>query len=303
MLTLERIDEGSALVRGRGSRPASCATEEAEIAPRIHIASEPFFWSLRLLPAPRRKAMHALYAFRREVGGIAEGEASRTLKLALLADWRDQIALLYAGRPQHVVTRALRDAINRFDLRCDDFLAIIDGIKMDANADIRAPSQEQLDLYCEQTAVAVGRIALRILGVAPPDSERLAAALGHGMQLTGILRDLAQDAARHRLYLPRELLHAHRIFATIPSYVLAQRALPQVCNALAERAVAHFADAERAIAARPRWAMLAITAMLASYRTLLEGLLARGWARLDQPVRMPAWRQTALLIGHGLVGR
>jgi phytoene/squalene synthetase len=67
--------------------------------------------------------------------------------------------------------------------------------------------------------------------------------------------------------------------------------------------VAHFADAERAIAARPRWAMLAVTAMLASYRTLLERLLARGWARLDQPVRLPTWRQTALLIGHDLVGR
>jgi GNAT superfamily N-acetyltransferase len=84
------------------------------------------------------------------------------------------------------VTRTLRDAIDRFDLRCDDFLAIIDGIKMDASADIRAPSQEQLDLYCEQTAVAVGRIALRIFGAAPPDGERLAAALGRGMSLIGV---------------------------------------------------------------------------------------------------------------------
>ena len=303
MLTLERIGEGSALVRGCDPGPATCPAAEAEIAQRIRTARGPFFWAVQLLPAPRRKALHALYTFRREVGGIAGGEGSRTLKLALLADWRDHIALLYAGRPQHVVTRALRDAIDRFDLPCNDFLAIIDGIKMDSTADIRAPSLEQLDLYCEQTAVAVSRIALRIFGVASPDGDRLAAALGRGMQLTGILRDLAQDAARHRLYLPRELLHAHRIFATMPSYVLAQPALPQVCNAFAERAAGHFADAERAIGARPQWAMLAVTAMLSSYRTLLEGLLARGWARLDEPVRVPAWRQTALLVGHGLVGR
>jgi phytoene synthase len=303
MLTLERIHVGSALVRGRGPGSVAYPAEEVKIAQRIRTASGSFFWLLRLLPAPRREAMHALYAFRREVGGVANSEASRALKLAVLADWRDQIALLYAGRPQRVVTRALRDGIDRFDLRCNDFLAIIDGIKMDASVDIRAPSQEQLDLYCEQTAVAVSRIALRIFGAAPPDGERLAAALGRGMLLTGILRDLAQDAARDRLYLPRELLHAHRIFATMPSYVLAQPALPKVCNALAERAAAHFADAQRAIAARPRWAMLAVTAMLASYRTLLEGLLARGWARLDQPIPIPAWHQTALLLGHGLVGR
>jgi phytoene synthase len=303
MLTLERIDEGPALARARDRGSATWPAEEAAIAQRIRAAGGSFFWSLRLLPAPRRRAMQALYAFRREVGGIAEGDASRTLKLALLADWRDHIALLYAGRPQHDVTRALRDATDRFDLHCDDFLAIVDGIKMDASADIRAPSQEQLDLYCEQTAVAVSRIALRIFGVASPDGDRLAAAFGRGAQLAGILRDLAEDAARHRLYLPRELLHAHRIFATMPSYVLAQPALPQICNALAERAAAHLADAERAIAVRPRWAMLPVTAMLASYRTLLEGLLARGWARLDEPVRMPAWRQTALLIGRGLIGR
>jgi hypothetical protein len=127
--------------------------------------------------------------------------------------------------------------------------------------------------------------------------------LGRGMQLTGILRDLAQDAVRQRLYLPCELLRAHRIFATMPSYVLAQPALPQVCNALAERAAAYFAQAERAIVARPRLPMLAATAMLSGYRTLLEGLLSRGWMRLDEPAHIPVWHQTALRIGRSLVGR
>jgi len=170
-------------------------------------------------------------------------------------------------------------------------------------ADICASSSEQLDLCCEQMAVAVSRIALRILGAAPPDAERAAAALGRGMQLTGILRDLAKDAARQRLYLPRELLHAHGIFATMPSYVSAQPGLPQVCNALAERAAAYFVDAGRAIVAHPRWAMPVTTAVLCGYRTLLKALVARGWTRLDDAVRIPGWCQTALLIGRGLVGR
>jgi len=303
MVTLERIDAGSTLVNRRAPGPATSPTEEASIAQRVRTGSASLFWSMRLLPQPRRDAIQALYLFCREVRDVADGNASRTLKLALLADWRDQIALLYAGRPQHLVTRALRDAINRFDLRCDDFLALIEGIKMVSSTDIRAPSLEQLDLYCEQIAVAGLRIALRILGAPPREGERLPATLGRGMQLTGILRDLAPDAARQRLYLPREVLHAHGIFATMPSYVLAQPALPHVCNALAERAATYFADAERAMVAHPKWATLGAGAMLSSYRALLKALLARGWARLDEPVRLPAWRQTALLIGHGFFGR
>jgi presqualene diphosphate synthase len=303
MVMLERIDAGSTLVNRRAPGPATSPTEEASIAQRVRTGSASLFWSMRLLPQPRRDAIQALYLFCREVRDVADGNASRTLKLALLADWRDQIALLYAGRPQHLVTRALRDAINRFDLRCDDFLALIEGMKMVSSTDIRALSLEQLDLYCEQTAVAGLRIALRILGAPPREGERLAAALGRGMQLTGILRDLAPDAARQRLYLPREVLHGHGIFATMPSYVLAQPALPHVCNALAERAAAYFADAERAMVAHPKWATLGAGAMLSSYRALLKALLARGWARLDEPVRLPTWRQAALLIGHGFFDR
>jgi phytoene synthase len=276
------------------------STEEAAIGQRIRTGSASLFWPMRLLPQPRRDAMQAVYLFCREVRDVADGNASRTLKLALLADWRTQIALLYARRPQHVVTRALSDAIARFDLHSEDFLALIDGMKMVSSADFRAPSIEQLDLYCEQTAVAVLRIALRILGAAPREGERLAAALGRGMQLTAILRDLASDAARQLLYLPRELLRAHGILATMPSYVLAQPALPQVCNALAEQAAAHFADAEHAISAHPGWAMLAAKVMLSSYRSLLEALVARGWTRLDEPVRLARWCQTALLFGQGL---
>ena len=128
--------------------------------------------------------------------------------------------------------------------------------------------------------------------------------LGRGMQLTGILRDLAQDAARQRLYLPRELLLAEGIFATIPSYVLAQPALPQVCNAACRASGGSILPMPNArCPARSSWAMLATTAVLGSYRTLLKALLARGWARIDEPVRIPAWCQTALLLGNGLIGR
>jgi phytoene/squalene synthetase len=302
MITLERFIAGSDLVHRRDPGPTTSPTEETAITQCIRSANPSFFWSTLLLPAPRRDAMQALYLFCRELRGVADGDASRTLKLALLTHWRTQIGLLYAGRPQHSVVRALSDAVERFDLRCVDFLAIIDGMETEARTDIRAPSPEQLDLYCKQRSIAVIRIALRILG-AQPDADPVAVALGRGMVLTGILRDLTQDANRHRLYLPRDLLQAHGIFATMPSYVLAQPALPQVCNALALRAADWFADAEDALEGRSRWRMGAAAAILSGYRRLLRALLVRGWKRLDEPVRLPAWCRPALAIGYGLIAR
>jgi len=303
MITLERFITGSDLVHRRDPGPATSPTEEVTIARRIRDANPSFFWSTLLLPARRRDAMRALYVFCWELRGIADGNASRTLKLALLTDWRTQIGSLYAGRPQHFVTRALSDGVERFDLRCVDFLAIIEGMETEARTDTRAPSLEQLYLYCKQRSVAVIRIALRILGAAQPDADRVAAALGRGMFLTGILRDLTQDARRHRLYLPRELLQAHSIFATTPSYVLAQPALPQVCNEVAEWAADWFADADDALEGRSRWRMGAATALLSGYRRLLRALVVRGWKDLDKPVRLPAWCRPAIAIGHGLIAR
>jgi phytoene synthase len=121
-------------------------------------------------------------------------------------------------------------------------------------------------------------------------------------QTTYVLRDLAEDARLHRLYLPRELLQAHGIFATMPSWVLAQPALPDVCRDLALLAEQHYAAAVEAIAACRRWTMRPAAVMLAVNRALLQELVARGWRRLDEPIRIPVWRKLALVIGHGLAG-
>jgi phytoene synthase len=258
-----------------------------------------FFWPMHLLPIHRREAVYALYAFCREVDDIADGEASRSLKETLLLDWRSEIAHLYAGRPRNAVTLGLNKAVHLYGLRCQDFLAVIDGMQMKARTDIRAPSLAQLDHYCECVAVAVGRLLVRIFGDETPAGERVAAKLGRALQLTNILRDLAEDGRRHRLYLPRELLHAHGIFATTPSWVLAQPALPDVCRDFAVLAERHYAAAADAIAACPRSTMSPAAVMLGIYRALLHDLLARGWRQLDGPVRIPPWRKLARISQSG----
>jgi len=201
------------------------------------------------------------------------------------------------------VTLGLSKAVHLYGLQCHDFLAIVDGAEMKVQTDIRGPSFAQLDRYCERVAVAVGRLSVRIFGEETAAGERVAAELGRALQLTNILRDLAEDAKQHRLYLPRELLHAHGIFATTPSWVLAQPALPDVCRDLAILAERHYAAAAEAIAACPRSTMRPAAVMLGIYRALLDELLARGWQRLDEPVQIPFLRRLAVLLRHGLTGR
>ena len=303
MITVERLDTSiSELPSSRDAVDPSDIQDNA-IALRSRAAGSSFYWAMQLLPHQRREAMYALYAFCREVDDIADGDATRPLKSILLSDWRSEIALLYAGRPQRVVTRALSKAVQLYSLKCRDFLAIIDGMEMDAQADIRAPTLIELDLYCERVAVAVGRLSVRIFGEETPAGERVAAELGRALQLTNILRDLAEDARRHRLYLPREVLRAHGIYATTPSWVLAQPVLPDVCRDVAMLAEKHYSAAMEAIAACPRGAMRPAAVMFYIYRALLQELLARGWRHVDEPVRLPAWRKLALLFRHGLTGR
>src|SRR5271169_7024864 len=101
---------------------------------RVEAAGTSFYWAMRLLPEHRRNAMYAIYAFCREVDDIADGERPVEHKTEGLAAWREEIDALYAGRPRHVVARALSEPAVRYRLRRRDFLAIIDGMEMDARA-------------------------------------------------------------------------------------------------------------------------------------------------------------------------
>ena len=303
MTTVEQLDRSISERSGSGAAVVPPDSQDDAFALRLRASGSSFFWAMQLLPYQRREAMYALYAFCREVDDIADGDATRALKEVLLSDWRSEIALLYAGCPQHTITRALREAVRLYGLQCSDFLAVIDGMAMDACTDIRAPSLDELDLYCERVTVAVGRLSVRIFGEESPAGERVAAELGRALQLTNILRDLAEDAARRRLYLPREVLQAHGIHATAPGWVLAQSALPDVCRDVAMLAEHHYSAAAKAIGACSRRTMRPVAVMLHIYRALLHELLARGWRRLDEPVRVSPWCKLALVLRHGLAGR
>jgi presqualene diphosphate synthase len=297
-------DAASRLYVRPGATPAGAHTDDAA---RAHVqavvrrSGTSFFWSMRLLPRPKREAMFAIYAFCREVDDVADGAAPKAAKRQALRAWQAEIDALYAGRPHHQTTRALLEPIERFRLPRAEFEAMIEGMEMDAEERMRAPALADLERYCRCVAGAVGMLSVRVFGARGPGTDAGAVTLGEALQLTNILRDLKEDAARGRLYLPRELLAAEGIEGSDPARVLAHPALPRVCDALAARARDDFGRAERWLAGARRSTVRPALVMMHVYRRTLDRVLARGWRDLGRPVRVSPALRLWLAIRHGVL--
>jgi phytoene synthase len=259
-----------------------------------------FYWAMRLLPREKRQAMFAVYAFCRVVDDIADGDLPDAAKLRQLQGWREEIDRLYDGAARHAIARALAEPVRRFDLAREDFLAVIDGMEMDARGGLVAPPMDELRLYCSRVAGAVGLLSVRIFGAPRPDGRRLADALGEAVQLTNVLRDVAEDAELGRLYLPRELLDKHGIAAPSPAAALRHPRIAAVCDALADAAEDRFAAAAALLDAMPRRELRPARLILVVYRRLLQRLRRRGFARLDEPVKLSKAEKLWLILRHGL---
>lgn len=286
---------------GGGPSTAELDAARAHVREVVARSGTSFFWGMRVLPRPRREAMFAIYAFCREVDDIADGTLSTSAKLEELGAWRDEVEALYAGRPSFLTTLALQEPVARFDLPESEFHAMIDGMEMDALERMRAPGLQELERYCRCVAGAVGMLSVRVFGARGPRADDGAVALGEALQLTNILRDLTEDAARGRLYLPRELLEANGIATSDPAAVLADPALPAVCDALAERAEARFAEAERWLAMNRKSEVRPALIMMHIYRPTLARLRARGWRDLDRSVRPGRVTRLWIAFRHGLL--
>jgi presqualene diphosphate synthase len=271
------------------------------IRDRVEAAGTSFYWAMRLLPRHRREGMYALYAFCREVDDIADGVLPVVDKIAALVGWRGEIEALYTGRPRHLVTRALSEPLARYRLRQEDFLAIIDGMEMDACEDIRAPDLATLDLYCARVASAVGHLSVHVFGDPSDAAHAVAESLGRALQLTNILRDLDEDARRGRLYLPREILERHGIRGAEPTTVLRHPALPSACRDLAAVAEAHFEEAALAMCRCSRRAMRPAAVMAAFYRATLSAVLRSEWRDPKTRISLPAPLKLWLAVRHGLL--
>lgn len=261
-----------------------------------------FYAGMRVLPRPEREAMFAIYAFSRAVDDIAdEGSASRAARRADLGRWRQDIEAMYGNAPSPR-TVFLSAPVQRYGLRKEDFLAIIDGMEMDVIEDIRAPGLEKLDLYCERVATAVGRLSVKVFGMDEGPGFELARHLGRALQLTNILRDLDEDAAAGRLYLPREYLDKAGISTSDPSGVIANPAVDGACRALARLAHGHYRNANLVLANRPKGLLRAPRLMAAVYGRLLTKMETTGWSPPRRRARIGSGELVLIALRYGIVG-
>lgn len=240
-----------------------------------------FYAGMRILPKAEREAMFAIYGFCRLVDDIADGDGQwqgkdKAERARALDSWRRDIDALYAGGNSGQAA-ILADAVVRFGLEQADFQAIVDGMQMDLDEDIRWPSFAKFDLYCDRVASAVGRLSVRVFGMERETGLALAHHLGRALQFTNVLRDIDEDAGIGRVYLPIEALEVAGIKPTNPHTLCEDLRLDEAARWLAAKAERHFSEADAILSARPKGLLLAPRLMEASYSRILRSLLKQGW--------------------------
>ena len=274
--------------------------EISDTAAAQRASGSSFYTAMRILPRAQRQAMFEIYSFCRQVDDIADSRAPREQRRRELDRWRADIDAMYAGEPVARV-QGLAQALRDFGLKREDFHAVIDGMEMDVIADIRAPDNAMLDTYCNRVASAVGRLSVRVFGMEEAAGIALAHHLGRALQLTNILRDLDEDAAFGRLYLPAEALRAAGIASSEPAAVLSNPALGKVCVQIAGRARAHFAEADEIMARSERRKVRPPRIMAEAYRLILDRLCDRGWSHPRPPIHVPKSRLAWIILRHAFL--
>ncbi|MEM1384079.1 MAG: squalene/phytoene synthase family protein [Pseudomonadota bacterium] len=265
----------------------------AAVARITALSKTSFGPGMRILSRPRREGMWALYAFSRIIDDIADEDWPLAEKHRLLSDWRAEIANLYSGHPVSAIGRALLGPIRRYGLPKAEFLALIEGMEMDANGPIVAPSMAGLRGYTRRVAGSVGLLSMRIFGAWRDGlAERYALSLADAFQLTNILRDVEEDAASGRLYIPAELLDRHGL-PHEASVLAAHPALPAVRADLGRLARAEFDAARAAMAGLPRLALSPALVMAGVYESYLNRLAAQDWRPATRVRLSPAAKLSA----------
>ena len=178
------------------SPDAYCAQKTAQ-------SGSSFYYSFRFLSPERRRAITALYAFCREVDDVVDEASDPQLAAAKLAWWRTEVGKLFAGKPQHPVTKALAPHIEGFSISQEKLNEIMDGMEMDLTQ-TRYLDWAGLERYCHRVAGVVGLLAAGIFGYRDPRTLEYARNLGIAFQLTNIIRDVGEDARKNRIYLPMD---------------------------------------------------------------------------------------------------
>ncbi len=277
----------------QGPRPS--LTDAYAACTAIGVASGSNFVHLfRLLPTERRRGLEALYAFCRLVDDTADARAGGEGATELDA-WRRELTRVFDGVPTHPVGVALADTVRRFDVSREHLSDIVAGVAMDLEQR-RYDTFDELRGYCHRVAAAVGLAALPILGCRSAPGRSYAERLGVGLQLTNILRDLAEDAERGRIYLPREDLQRFGYGERDLTTHVANEAFAALMAFECERAAQLFREARVGIVPADRRALAPAEGMRLVYQRLLARIRRRPEAVFGPRLRVTRVEKVACLL-------
>ncbi|MEA2624139.1 MAG: 15-cis-phytoene synthase [Candidatus Binatota bacterium] len=254
-----------------------------------------FYSAFRLLPAARRDALYAVYAFCRAVDDAVD-DADPCDAPRAIAGWREELERCYRGAPTHPITSAIAASLERFPIPRAALGAILEGVEMDLTR-ARYETFAELEVYCRRVASAVGLAAIEIFGYRSPLTREYAVRLGIALQLTNILRDVSEDAARGRVYLPEEDLARFDYPAGDLFLGIYNRRFRSLMEFECERARSYYRGAEAVLAPVDVPRLRSAELMRRTYEEVLDRIVAEDYdvfgRRLGVPRRRKAWLAAA----------
>ena len=294
---------GSCGLRPPGRRAHSRSAELAgsyELCRRIHRRFDPtYYWATRRLPPDVRPAVHALYGFVRGADELVDGPRRPPdpgARRAALDAWEGELEMgLSRGRSEHPVIAALVDAGTRHDLPLDELRVYMRSMRVDCGR-VRMATADELDRYMDGSAGSVGRIMAPLLGV-PERHHAGMGRLGHAFQLTNFIRDVREDTALDRVYLPADVRERYGVGE---EDLRAETTSPELKALLAlevRRARELFTEAEPAIAAAPGSVRSGMRLAVAVYQRVLDRVERIDFDVLGRATGVRPWQLPGAVIG------
>jgi phytoene synthase len=244
-----------------------------------------FYHAFRLLPAGQRRALCALYAFMRVADDLADGPHAPPEKERLLDGWRRQLRAALAGDYHHPLHPALHHTLTAHAVPPGYLEDVLDGVSMDL-ATASYDTFPDLYRYCYRVASAVGLACIHVWGFLGERAKEHAEAAGIALQLTNILRDLGEDAARGRVYLPREDLRRFGYPAEALAEGRRDGGFRELMRFQVQRARAYYLRAEPLAGLLRPAGRAVFLVMLRTYRGLLEAIERRDYDVFSSRVRL-----------------